>query len=450
MNGQLMAFTCNRAHQSDIGGGAAGTYNAAATEIFHEGIRLPVLKLVEQGVLRQDLWRLLLLNSRCPELMEGDLSAMLGSTRIGADRITSLLTELGAERAGAYLEAVLTHADHRLRMAVADLPDGQWTGEDGSDTDCFEERDVPVRVTLTKQGERLRFDFTGTAPQIRGFKNSSIANTHSAVYMAISSFFSPDIPRNEGTYRSVEVVAPEGTVVNARPPAPMTMNTVYPAADIVHACWKALAQAAPERACAGWGKVCYGLSSGRDERGDVFVMYHWHASPGVGAEHGRDGFHSMGQFTTLGGLSLPNAEVYETLYPVRVNRQELRCDSAGAGEFRGGAGVHYECEVFVPTEHSLRAEGAGRPTGFGVNGGDFGAGGVFEVSEEGGPWRKAPRYGVEQSRPMRIRVASAGGGGYGDPRQRSREAVRRDVEDGVISEQVAREVYGFTDVISSV
>jgi N-methylhydantoinase B len=135
---------------------------------------------------------------------------------------------------------------------------------------------------------------------------------------------------------------------------------------------------------------------------------------------------------------------------VRVNRQELRCDSAGAGEFRGGAGVHYECEVFVPTEHSLRAEGAGRPTGFGVNGGDFGAGGVFEVSEEGGPWRKAPRYGVEQSRPMRIRVASAGGGGYGDPRQRSREAVRRDVEDGVISEQVAREVYGFTDVISSV
>ncbi|HEY0184192.1 MAG TPA: hydantoinase B/oxoprolinase family protein [Rhodopila sp.] len=442
IGGKLMAFACNRAHQADIGGGAAGTYNAAATEIFHEGIRLPVMKLVEAGTLRRDLMRLLLLNSRCPEPMEGDLAAMLGSTRIGAERIAALLESLGASHAEAYLDAVLDHADRRLRGAVAALPDGQWVGVDGSDTDCFETREVPVKVTLTKQGERLRFDFTGTAPQIRGFKNSGIANTHSAVYMAISSFFSPEIPRNEGTYRSVEVIAPEGTVVNARPPAPMTMNTVHPATDIVYACWKALAQAMPSRACAGWGKVGYGVCGGRDARGDVFVMYHWHASPGVGAVRGRDGFHSMGQFTTLGGLSLPNAEVYETLYPVRIDRQELRCDSAGAGEFRGGAGVNYECEVFVATEHSLRGEGAGRPSGFGVSGGGEGAGGTFEISEAGGPWRAAARYGVEQSQPMRVRVASAGGGGYGDPRQRSRAAVRRDLEDGIISEATARIVYG--------
>ncbi len=255
--GRLMAFVCNRAHQSDIGGGAAGTYNAKATEIFHEGIRLPVLKLVEGGKLRRDLMRLLLLNSRCPELMEGDLAAMLGSTRIGAERIAALLAGFRGGHPETYLAAVLDHADRRLRSAVAELPDGQWIGVDGSDTDCFETVDVPVRVTLTKQGERMRFDFAGTAPQIRGFKNSGIANTHSAVYMAVSSFFGSDIPRNEGTYRSIEVLAPEGTVVNARPPAPMTMNTVYPAADIVYACWKALAQAMPARACAGWGKVSY-------------------------------------------------------------------------------------------------------------------------------------------------------------------------------------------------
>jgi N-methylhydantoinase B len=252
-HGQLMAFVCNRAHQSDIGGGAAGTYNPKATEIFHEGIRLPVLKLVEGGTLRSDLMRLLLLNSRCPELMAGDLGAMLGSTRVGAERIAALLAGFRGSHPEAYLAAVLDHADQRLRRAVADLLDGQWVGVDGSDTDCFETVDVPVRVTLTKQGERMRFDFTGTAPQIGGFKNRGIANTHSAVYMAVSSFFGSDIPRNEGTYRSIEVVAPEGTVVNARPPAPMTMNTVYPAADIVYACSKALAQAMPARACAGWG-----------------------------------------------------------------------------------------------------------------------------------------------------------------------------------------------------
>ncbi len=154
-------------------------------------------------------------------------------------------------------------------------------------------------------------------------------------------------------------------------------------------------------------------------------MYHWHGSPGAGAVRGRDGFHSMGQFTTLGGLSLPNAEVYEALYPVRVVRQELRCDfRPGPANSVAVPRVHYECEMFVPTEHSLRAEGSGRPSGFGVNGGGDGAGGLFDISEEGGPWRAAPRYGVEDAQPMRIRVASAGGGGYGDPRQRARDAVR--------------------------
>ena len=442
LDGRLAAFTANRAHQSDIGGGAAGTYNAAAREIFHEGIRLPVLKLVEQGRMRDDLWRLLLLNTRCPELMEGDLGAMLGSTRIGMERTRELLSGLGANRAGIVMDAVLAHADRSLRAAVAALPDGEWEGEDGSDTDCFEERPVPVRVRMTKRGGTLHFDFTGSAPQIAGFKNSSVANTHSAVYMAISSFFDIDIPRNEGTYRGVTIDAPAGTVVNAVPPAPMTMNTVYPAADIVHACWKALAQAAPERACAGWGKTSYGLTSGRDRQGHVFVMYHWGGSPGTGAVQGRDGFHSMGQFTTLGGLSLPNAETQEAQFPVRVTRQEIRADSAGAGEYRGGAGVHYECEVFVPTEHSIRGEGSGLPTGFGVNGGGFGAGGNFEVAEGNEGWRPVPRYGVEQARPMRIRIASAGGGGFGDPRRRDPELVRRDVADGIVSAEVARDVYG--------
>ncbi|MCO6416567.1 hydantoinase B/oxoprolinase family protein [Siccirubricoccus sp. KC 17139] len=439
--GNLLAFACNRAHQSDIGGGAAGTYNAAATEIFHEGIRLPVLKLVEGGVVRDDLWRLLLLNTRCPDLMEGDLAAMLGSTRIGAERLAELLEKLAGD-AATVLDAVLSHADRSMRSAVASLPDGEWEGQDGSDTDCFEEREVPVVVRMTKRGDTLRFDFTGSSPQIRGFKNSSLANTHSAVYMALSSFFDPAIPRNEGTYRCVEIVAPEGTVVNALPPAPMTMNTVYPAADIVHACWKTLAQAAPAQACAGWGKTGYGLSSGRDRRGRVFVMYHWGASPGAGAVEGRDGFGCMGQFTTLGGLSLPNVETSEAQFPVRILKQEFRTDAAGPGEYRGGPGVHYEAEILVPTEHSIRGEGTGRPSGFGVNGGGFGAVGSFETSEDGGhTWRRLPRYGVEQARPMRVRILSAGGGGWGDPARRSRDAVQRDIDDGIISPGYAQKTY---------
>jgi N-methylhydantoinase B len=440
--GRLCGFTCNRAHQSDIGGGAAGTYNPEATEIFHEGIRLPVLRLVEEGKLRRDLFSLLLLNSRCPDLMEGDLSAMFGSTRIGAERVAAMLTEIGVDQGLAYFDALLRYGENRMRAEIAKLPKGIYLGEDGSDTDCFQKIDVPVRVTLEIRDETLIFDFTGSAPQIRGFKNSSIANTYSAVYVAVATFFDHSLPRNEGLFRPVTIIAPEGTVVNARPPAPMTMNTVYPATDIIYACWKALAQAAPERGCAGWGKACYGLSSGRDEVGRFFVMYHWHGASGGGAVKGRDGFQSVGHMISLGGLTLPNVEGYEKSYPVRIHRQELRRDTAGAGEFRGGAGVDYICDVLVPTEHAVRSEGVGRPSGYGIGGGRDGAPGQLDVEELSVGPRPPPQYGIQRLGPSRIRVQSSAGGGWGHPHRRDPDAVLADVLDGIVSAEQAFDIYG--------
>ncbi len=441
-NSTLSGFAANRAHQSDIGGGAAGTYNPEATEIFHEGLRLPVLRLIERGKLRTDLFRLLLLNTRYPELMEGDLGAMLGSVQIGAERLGALFAELGGGRGSAYLEAVLSYGEQRMRAAIAALPDGVWHGEDGSDTDCFTRVEVPVRVALTIAGETMTFDFTGSAPQIRGFKNSSIANTTSSVYVALAGFFEPTIPRNGGTFRSVRIIAPEGSVVNARAPAPMTMNTVFPAIDIIHACWKALAGADPTRACAGWGKAVYGISSGRRDDGSGFVMYHWQASAGGGAVDGRDGFAQIGHLSTLGGLTIPNIEGYERSYPCRIHRQELRQDSAGAGRYRGGPSVHYDAEVFVPTEHAVRNEGMGRPSGYGVAGGGDGLQGAMVVQEQGGAQQNAPQYGVQRLGPMRVWIDGAGGGGWGAPHDRPADAVVRDVRDGIVSEPAARDIYG--------
>ena len=197
--GALTAFACNRAHQSDIGGGAAGTYNPEATEIFHEGIRLPVLKLIEHGVTRDDLWQLLLLNTRCPELLDGDLRAMLGSTQIGAEQIADLVEELiedfGSDAAAKCFAAILDHGERRLRTALAALPHGTWRAEESYDTDCFVPADIRIRVAVTLDADGATVDFTGTDPQIRGFKNSSLANTHSAVYAAFAAFFATDIPR---------------------------------------------------------------------------------------------------------------------------------------------------------------------------------------------------------------------------------------------------------------
>lgn len=440
---ELIGFCSNRAHQSDIGGGAAGTYNAKATEIFHEGIRLPVLKLIEKGQLRDDLWRLLLLNSRCPDLLEGDLGAMIGSTRIGGQRLADVVGQLGVKKGNAYLDALLDYGERRMRQAISELPSGTWEASDVSDTDCFKLVDVETRVKLTIDHDTMTLDFAGTSPQIRGFKNSGIANTHSAVYCALSAFLDPDIPHNEGTYRCVKIIAPEGTTVNALAPAPMTMNTVYPAIDIMNACWGALAQADPERACAGWGKSVFGISSGKKPSGGVFVLYHWHGSSGGGAVKGRDGFPTTSHQMTLGGMFIPNIETYEQSYPMRVHRYEMRSDTGGAGQYRGGTGVDYVVDVLAGGEHLLRGEGARKPTGAGVNGGQWGAKGSINAFDlASGQELACPPYGVEEVEPLHLVIQASAGGGWGHPHLRDPNAVLRDVRDGVVSRQAALHIYG--------
>ena len=439
---KLVAFACNRAHQSDIGGGAAGTYNPQATEIFHEGIRLPPLKLVEQGVTREDLWQLLLLNSRCPELIDGDLRAMLGATRIGAEQVSELAADLGEVGVAMYFEGILVHADRCLRAALAALPDGVYSAAEQFDNDCFDDRVIPLALTLTKAAGTLVVDFTGTSPQIRGFKNSSLANTYSAVYAGIASFFDADLPRNEGTFRSVTVIAPQGTVVNATAPAPLTMCTVFPAQEIMHMIWNTLGQAAPGRGVAGWGKNAFPVTSGRDAGGATWVMYNWGGNAGAGAVAGRDGFNQMGPMVTLGGLVLPNAETYEQLYPIHILRQEFRTDGGGAGQWRGGTGVTFEVDVLSQAEYSFRAEGLGRPTGIGVVGAGDGLGSAVEFLRADGTLNRPPSYALLQEGPGQLRIRSAGGGGFGDPLQRPQSDVLRDVRDEVVSVQAAADVYG--------
>ncbi|MFI5012002.1 MAG: hydantoinase B/oxoprolinase family protein [Hyphomicrobiales bacterium] len=440
--GALIAFACNRAHQSDIGGGAAGTYNSQATEIFHEGIRLPPLRLVERGAMRDDLWRLLLLNTRCPELLDGDLRAMLGATEIGAREIARSASDFGVKETLALFEGILDHADKRMRDAVSRLPDGVFEARESYETDCFVERKVGLTLKATKRGDTLKVDFTGTDPQIRGFKNSSLANTYSAVYAGVASFFDSDLPRNEGTFRCIEIVAPLGTLVNAKPPAPVTMCTVFPAHEIMHMVWWALGQAEPRRAIAGWGKSVFPVTSGIGAQDMTWVMYNWGGGSGAGAVAGRDGFNQMGPMVTLGGLVIPNAETYEQLYPVTVHRHEFRSDAAGAGKFRGGSGVHFEADILTEAQYSLRGEGIARPTGLGVEGGGSGAAGSTTLTENGKGTATPPAYAILSLGPARLSIESPGGGGFGDPFERDVDAVLRDVRDGIVGRQAAETVYG--------
>ena len=441
VQGEMVGFTCNRAHQSDIGGGAAGAYNPTATDTWQEGVRLPVLKLVEAGRTRSDLWKLLMLNTRTPHLLEGDLRAMLGSTRIGMERVAALVEELGVDEATSYFTGVLEHADRSVRAEIDRLPDGVYAAEDRSDNDCFELRDVTVRVRLTISGDAVTVDLTGSDPQIRGFKNSSLGNTHSAVFTALASFLDPRLPHNEGAFRCVDVIAPEGSIVNASEGASTTMCTVFVAHEIIHAVWKALAQAEPERACAGWAKNVFGLSVGQEEGGAPYIFYHGAAAAGSGAVDGRDGFNQIGHVCTLGGLTMPNVEVYEQLYPVKFRRQEFRRDAAGAGKWRGGTGCDYEVDIRTPATHSFRGEGLNYESGYGINGGSNGAAGVMHL-QEGDTQIEAPKFGLSTTGPVRFVTQSPGGGGYGDPLERDPERVLRDFRDGIVSNAVAADTYG--------
>jgi len=442
VDGRRVAFCCNRAHQSDIGGGAPGTYNPLAHDTWQEGVRLPALKLISRGETRRDLWRLLLANSRTPELQDGDLRAMVGATRIGAERVAEFAGEVSAGQALALFDGILDHAERRMRAALAALPDGVYEGADHSDNDCFEPRDVAVRARLTIEGDGARVDLSESSPQIRGFKNSTWANTCSSVYTAFASFFEPDIPRNEGTFRAVEIIAPEGSIVNATEGAATTMCTVFVAHEIIHACWKALGAASPERACAGWAKNVFGITTGRHGDGRRYVLYHGLAAAGAGAVEGRDGFNQIGHLCTLGGLVMPSLEVYEQLYPVRYRRCEFRRDGGGAGEWRGGTGVEYEIDVHTEGTWSFRGEGLRYRTGYGAAAGLDGEGGEMEVHPVGAPTFAAPKFGLRELGPARLVVSSPGGGGFGDPLDRDPEQVLRDVRDAVISAASALNVYG--------
>lgn len=442
VEGDLVAFTCNRAHQSDIGGGAAGTYNPEAFEIFQEGLRLPPMRIMARGEIRDDLWRLLMINTRTPHFLDGDLRAMLGSTRIGAEHVLRMFSDLGVMAGRAYLEGILNHADRRMREAIAAVPDGVYRGEAWFDNDCFTAVDIPIRVTVTIANDVMTVDFDGTGKQMKGFKNSSLANTHSSVFTAVTSFFDPTIPRNSGTFRAINIVAPEGSLVNPRPPAATTMCTAFPACEIIHAVWQALGQALPEASCAGWGRSSFTITSGTTGDGEVFVMYHWGAGSGGGAVKGRDGFPQQGGLNTLCGLVIPNVEPYERLYPARILRQELRCDSGGAGTYRGGPGAYYEVELHRPVQFAFRGESLSKFPAYGTHGGRSGATGEMSVTTKEDGQFAPPPYGIRHVGPARLSMASPGGGGWGDPLDRDPDFVLRDVRDGVVSVDAAERVYG--------
>jgi N-methylhydantoinase B len=428
--GRRLFFACNRAHQTDMGGGAPGTYNPRATEIFQEGLRIPPVRITD------DVLDLVAVNTRQPDVLRADLEAMIGSTALGARRLSELSAQHGAEPTASYVAALLDASERRMRAELRRIPDGVYRGHDAMNNDCRSQREVVVRVTVTARDGELDVDFAGSDPQIPAYKNSPLPNTMSAAYLAVALLVDPTIPHNEGAYRPIRVTAPLGTVVNPRPPAPVGSATVHPAIEVMHAVWRALAPALPEQASAGWGKETRPITTSGPADAPR-VVYHSLTAPGAGAVRGRDGFDSLASLVGLGGSYAPSIERWERQYPIRIRRSELRPDAAGAGRWRGGTGQIYEVELLEDSLCSMRAEGVRTPSGFGAAGGRDGAPG--RATADG---RDLPQNDVLELRAGTvIRIEAPGGGGWGDPSERDSARVRADVADGILSPEAARRDY---------
>ncbi len=440
--GKPLFWSINRAHQSDIGGATHGAYNAAATEIWQEGLRITPLRLYEKGALRRDVMEMIAINVRHPRDFRGDLAAMIGSARLGERRLLALAQEFGWQTTIAAIEAVMNGAERRARAVIATLKDGVYKGEAILDDDGHGFTDIPIRATVTKTGSDLIVDLSDSHPQVIGFVNSSYPNMRSAVAVALSYLIDPDTPKNDGTFRPIRVISKPGTIVHANPGAPVTLATNHCGQEIIEAIIKALAPACPERAMAGWGRRFRIAIKGVDPRsGKSFIWHLFQARPGGGASPAGDGWPGGGEWQAAGGIKFGSLEVTEVRFPFFFRVHEFRPDSGGDGEYRGGPGCVLEmvAEIAEPAIGNTAGDGV-RHGACGILGGADGLPHHYLLKSKGHRPRalKTKEIGIAIAPGDVFMIESGGGGGWGDPAKRGAAARARDVELGFVTRVRAR------------
>jgi N-methylhydantoinase B len=431
-----LLWTIVRAHQSDIGGATHGAYNPSATEIFQEGLRVPPIKLCEAGRLREDLLDLIALNIRNPREFRGDLSAMVGAAHLGERRLARLFGEFGGEVVEAAMETILDAAEQQARAVVSTWKDGVFHGEAFLDDDGHGRSDIRIAAKVTKKGSDIEVDLSESDPQSTSFVNSSHANMQAAVAMAFAYLIDADIPKNSGALRPLKVIAKQGTVVWADPGRPVTLCTSHPSNEIVEAIVKAMSASCPERAMAGWGRRFRIAIQGENPRnGRQFIWHLFQARPGGGASSGGDGWSSIGEWHSAGGIKFGSIEVAEVRFPLYFRHHEFRAGSGGDGQFRGGLGVSLDLilEADKPALGNTAGDGV-RYGPCGMLGGQDGATHQYRLLSEGREPRvlRTKEVGIEIRPGDCLEIRSSGGGGWGPPSKRSPAAREQDREQGLV------------------
>lgn len=435
-------YVASRAHHADVGGAYPGSMGLCR-EIYQEGFRIPPVKIMRAGVMERDVLALLLNNVRTPEEREGDLGAQIAACHTGSERLREVCARYGIERMKRAAQELLEYSEELMRAFLLQVPAGTYRAEDFLDNDGISDKPVKIAVALSIVPQQSRgrepapsasagralslpkgrprhiatVDFAGSDPQVEGSVNAVKAITYSACFYVFRCLLAEDVPATAGLMRPIQVIAPEGTIVNARPPAAVAGGNVETSQRIVDVLLRALAQAIPDRIPAAASGTMNNLTiGGLDPRSGKICSakpfaYYETIAGGMGARPTKSGVSGVHTHMT-NSLNTP-AEALEYAYPLRVRRYSLRTGSGGNGKHRGGAGIVREIEVLTDCEVTLLSDRRNRGP-WGLAGGEAAAPGKTSVIRNDGSVENMPgKFSTRLQKGERIRIESPGGGGWG-------------------------------------
>lgn len=451
-DGKLIAYACSRGHWQDMGGKAASSESPTAVHIAEEGLRLPPTKIYIAGEPVTWLIDIIRNNTRAPYFIDGDIRAHMGALNTAKKHFFELVEKYGEDTVRACMEEALDYTERRTRAAIKKLPNGVYTADDYIDADGVNNKAIFVKATVTIEDEDITVDLTGSSPTVDGPVNFPLAGTCSGVYFGLKFFLDPDAPPNAGMYRPIHIIVPENTVFNPRWPAPVYYGNLITSEKVADLIWQCLEQAIPEQIVgmpyADCNPISWGVVNAREGVSDTFGELPpggWGGTPfgdGMSATYSRHG--NCMDFTP---------EQMELLYPVICTEREFKEDSAGAGKYRGGLALQVSWKLL---QNSTMNVGMGRSR--------FGPPGVCG-GKDGKPSSVILNMGTDREEviggytedheylmtmfdnyPMKagdtVTMITQGGGGYGDPKERDPELVKKDVRNGLVSKEAALEEYG--------
>jgi len=439
---RCVGILANLAHHVDIGGIAPGGMPTISTEIFQEGLRIPPVRIKKRGQVDEELVALITTNVRTHREALGDFQAQLAANNVGEHRLKEIIGKYGRQMAVHYMDELINYSERQMLARIKDLPAGVFTFEDYLEGDGLADDRLTIRASVTIARQNIAVDFTGSSPQTRGSVNCTRAVTLACTYYALKSAIDPDLPSTGGTFRPVDVVTPQGTIVNPEFPAPVSnanINTAQRIADVVLG---ALAQAIPHKVpAASSGSMGLFTIGGVDPRTRQYYSYVETYGGGQGAVVNQDGMD--GVHTNMTNTRNTPVEVIEIAYPLRVEKYGLVPNTDGPGRFRGGLGLTRELTVLDHSPTMTLGSDRLKIPPWGLAGGEPGGTVGSYIEKPDGAREMLPSKVTRSVEPgTRIVLRTAGGGGYGDPKQRDPQKVGQDVREGFIDIQRAEEHYG--------